>query len=235
VSESFYGLSFAQNFSDRFSAGITAKFINSRLAKVNASGFAVDFGTSFHALVAEKPIRASFVVANLGSQLTHTGVGLDVSVDRPPPPLQDDVPQDPQPARYQSEAFNLPVVFRVALSYDFVLSAMTRLTVLGSFQQPNNSNTTGGGGFEWALTNIGQSGFSVMARGSYTYQPDNNLAPAGGAGFSTDLWATEDLDGLALGGGLMYARGDFSLGLDYAYRHLGILGGTNVFSASLSW
>jgi len=236
VSESFYGLSYAQNFSDRFSAGITAKFINSRLAKVSASGVAVDFGTSFHALVAEKPIRASFVVANLGSQLTHTGVGLDLTVNRPPPPLQDDVPQDPQPARYQTESFNLPVVFRVGLSYDFISSAMTRLTVLGSFAQPNNSAATGGGGLEWSLMNIGQSGFSVVARGSYTYQPDNNIAPSGAAaGFGTDLYATEDLDGMALGGGLMYGRGDFSLGLDYAYRHLGVLGGTNVFSASISW
>jgi hypothetical protein len=235
VSEAFYGISYAQNFSDRFSAGVTAKFINSRLAKVSASGFAVDFGTSFHALVAEKPMRASFVIANLGSQLQHTGVGLDFVADRPPPPLQQEVPQDPAPARYNTESFNMPVIFRVGLAYDFVSSAMTRVTVLGSFAQPNNSNATGGGGLEWALTNIGQSGFSVVARGSYTYQPDNNIAPSGAAGFGTDLWATEDLDGLALGGGLMYGRGNFSLGLDYAYRHLGVLGGTNVFSASLSW
>lgn len=239
VSETFYGLSFAQNFSDRFSAGITGKLINSKLAKVSASGFAVDFGTSFHALVAEKPIRASFVIANLGTSLQHSGVGLDVSVNRPPPPLQVDVPQDPQPARYQTESFNLPVVFRVALAYDFVSTAMTRVTVLGSFEQPNNSNPGGGGGLEWALTNISQSGFSVMARGSYMYQPDNHFEASGqvsqGSGFSSAIGDDRKLDGLALGGGLMYSRDSFGLGLDYAYRHLGVLGGTNLFSATVYW
>jgi hypothetical protein len=237
VSETFYGISFAQNFSDRFSAGITGKVVNSRLAKVSATGVAVDFGTSFHALISEKPIRASFVIANLGTSMTHTGVGLDVSQDRPPPPLQVDVPQDPQPARYQTETFNMPVVFRVGLAYDFVSSAMTRVTVLGAFEQPNNSNPGGGGGIEWALTNISQSGFTVMARGSYMYQPDNVLdATAGaGTGFLSGIESDNGLDGLALGGGIMFNRGSFGLGLDYAYRHMGILGGTNVFSAMVSW
>ena len=237
VSESFYGLTYAQNFSDRFSAGLTAKVVTSKLAKTTATGFAVDFGTSFHALIAEKPIRASFVIANLGTQLTHQGVGLDIAVNRPTPPLQQDVPQDPQPARYQSETFNLPVVFRVGLSYDFVYSAATRVTLLGQFEQPNNTNPNGGAGLEWALTDIGNSGFTVMARGSYAYQPDNNLDanPGSGAGFATDLASKDGMDGLAVGGGLAYARGSFMLGLDYAYRHLGVLGATHVYSATLHW
>ena len=237
VSEAFYGLSYAQNFSDRFSAGITGKLINSRLAKTSATGFAVDFGTSFHALIAEKPIRASFVIANLGQSLTHTGVGLDLAVDRPAPPLQQQVPQDPQPARYQSESFNLPVVFRVGLAYDFFNTESSRVTFMGQFEQPNNSNATGGGGLELALTDIGQSGFTVMARGSYAYQPDNNLNanPGAGAGFTTALASKDGLDGLAFGGGLMYSRGSFSLGLDYAFRHMGVLGGTHVYSAMLHW
>jgi hypothetical protein len=237
VAESFYGLTYAQNFSDRFSAGLTAKVVTSTLAKTSATGFAVDFGTSFHALIAEKPIRASFVVANLGTQLTHSGVGLDIAVDRPAPPLQQDVPQDPQPASFQSESFNMPVVFRVGLAYDFVHSSATRVTMLGQFEQPNNSNPNGGVGLEWALPNLGNSGFTVMARGSYAYQPDNNLDanPGGGAGFATGLSSEDGMDGLAVGGGLMYARGSFMLGLDYAFRHLGVLGGTHVYSATLHW
>ena len=76
-----------------------------------------------------------------------------------------------------------------------------------------------------------------MARGSYAYQPDNNLDsnPGGGAGFATTLASQDGLDGLAAGGGLMYARGSFMLGLDYAYRHLGVLGGTHVYSATVHW
>lgn len=234
VSETFFGLTYARNFSDRFSAGLTGKLITDRLAKVSATAVAVDFGTSFHALVAEKPIRASFVIANLGTTMRHSGVGLDILVDRPAPPLQQQVPQDPAPARYSAETFGLPVVFRVGLSYDFVNSAAQRVTVLSSFAQPNNTNPTAGGGLEWALTDIGQSGFSVAARGSYTYQSDNNYDYSGSV-FTTSLDNTEKMDGLALGGGLSFNRGGFFLGLDYAYRNLGVLGNTNVFSATIHW
>jgi hypothetical protein len=237
VSESFFGLTYAQNFSDRFSAGITGKYINDRLAKTSASGFAVDFGTNFHALIAERPIRASFVLANLGSTLQHTGVGLDINVNRPAPPLQQQVPQDPQPARYQTESFGLPVEFRVAIAYDVVSAAASRVTFLGEFHQPSNTNPTGGAGLEWTLPNISNSGFSLTARGSYNYQADNNFSQAAtpDAGFTTSFDGDEALDGLAFGGGLMYARGAWGVGLDYAYRHMGILGGTNMFSASITW
>src|SRR5213593_3149629 len=57
VSQTFVGLSYAQNFSDRFSAGLTAKYISDRLAAVSGRAFAVDFGTSFHARAAGRPIR----------------------------------------------------------------------------------------------------------------------------------------------------------------------------------
>src|SRR5262249_30491114 len=58
VAETFVGGTYAQNFSDRFSAGVTVKFITDKLADVSASAFAVDFGTSFHATTGGRPIRA---------------------------------------------------------------------------------------------------------------------------------------------------------------------------------
>ncbi|MGD2136167.1 MAG: PorV/PorQ family protein [Gemmatimonadales bacterium] len=239
VSQTFIGMTYAQNFSDRFSAGLTGKYISDRLGGVSASAVAVDFGTSFHALVAERPIRASFVIANLGTSLKHTGEGLNINVVRPQPPAQQQVPQDPQLGRYESAAFNLPVVFRVGLSYDFVNTSAARITLLSSFAQPSFSNATAGGGLEWALTDIGQSGFSLFARGSYTYQPDNDYTLLGvdGGSFESALLDSSDemMDGLALGGGLAFSRGTFHLGLDYAYQHLGVLGSINVFGASVRW
>jgi len=73
-------------------------------------------------------------------------------------------------------------------------------------------------------------------RGSWDYRSDNNYTqdPALAAGFATTS-PNESLDGLAFGGALAYSRGDFMLSLDYAYRHLGTLGGTNYFSATLNW
>jgi hypothetical protein len=237
VSETFVGLTYAQNFSDRFSAGITGKFVSDKLGRTSGTGFAFDFGTSFHAMIGPRPIRASFVIQNLGTTIRHDGSGLDVGVQRAPPLGQQDIPQEDQPARLRTKDFGLPVTFRVGLAFDFVNTAASRLTLLGEFTQPNNSNAGANGGLEWALTNIGSTGFSVMARGSYTYQADNNLTPdATAAGFATALSGKENRDGLALGGGIAYrASAGFGLSVDYAYRDLGILGTTNFFSATIHW
>lgn len=236
VSEAFLGLSYSQNFSDRFSAGFTAKMISDKLGSTSATGFAVDFGTNFHALVGERPIRAAFVIQNLGSNLKHTGSALDQGVIRQPPLGTVNIPQEVQPADLKTSSWGLPVQFRVGVSLDVVNQGMNRVSVLGEFTQPVNTKPGAGAGLEWALTNVGNSGFSLAARGSYTLQPDNKLDPGNGAGFTTTVSTSNfSSDGIALGGGLAYGRGNWHVGFDYAYRNLGALGGTNFLSFSIGW
>lgn len=237
VAETYVGVSYAQNFSDRFSAGVTGKVISDQLGRTSGTGYAFDFGTNFHALVGSRPLRASFVIQNLGSTIRHTGSGLDVSVRRAPPTGQNDLPQEQQPARLRSKDFGLPVTFRVGLAFDVMSSSASSVTLLSEFTQPNNTNAAANGGLEWSLLNLGGTGFSVAARGSYTYQGDNNISPdAAAAGFATSFSSDENLDGLALGGGLNYgSRSGFGFGIDYAWKNLGLLGGVNFFSATISW
>jgi hypothetical protein len=230
VRSTYVGLTYAQNFSDRFSAGITGKVIIDALGDVTGSSYAFDFGTNFHARIGERPISASFVIQNLGPAMKHNGSALAGGVDREPPLDQQDLPQEPADARLRTKEFNLPIMFRFGVAFDFVNTAASRFTLLGEFTQPNNSNATAAGSLEFALPDIGQ------LRGGYTYQPDNNFDPTGAAGFDTQLGGTESWDGLALGGALMYERGyGFGLSLDYAYRNLGILGATHYISASVHW
>ena len=114
----FAGASFAQNFSDRFSAGITAKGIFDQLGEANGSAFGVDFGTNFHSQLNGHPIQFSFVLANLGTNLSYSGSALQVDAGRDPIPGQDPVPDNPQPAEFRTKDFPLPTVFRVGLAYD---------------------------------------------------------------------------------------------------------------------
>jgi hypothetical protein len=236
VAETFLGLTYSQNFSDRFSAGFTAKMISDHLGSTNATGFAIDFGTNFHAMVGERPIRAAFVIDNLGANLRHDGAALETGVTRAPPLGTVDIPQELQPARLRTSSWGLPVQFRVGVALDVLNQGSNRVSVLGEFTQPVNTKPGGGAGLEWALNNVGNSGFSLAARGSYTLQPDNKLDPGNGAGFTTSI-STSSLssDGIALGGGLAYGRGTWHVGFDYAYRNLGALGGTNFLSFSVSW
>jgi hypothetical protein len=234
VNQTFIGATFAQNFSDRFSAGITAKFIDDRLGTVSGSAFAVDFGTNFHAMLNNHPVKFSFVLANLGSNLSYEGTGLQGQVPREPLPGEDETPTLPQQANLSTKDFPLPTIFRVGLAYDVIAGENNRLTVLGDFNQPNNNVPGFAFGGEWMSNKLGGSDFGFALRGSYSYTGANDLDPLGQ---ETALNDEENLHGLAFGGGLMYGQGNggFSLGLDYAYKYLGILGPTNFFSFTLGW
>lgn len=239
VSETAIGLTYAQQFSDRFSAGITAKFINDELGGTSGNAFAVDFGTSFHTLIGGRPIRASFVVENLGTNLGHDGQILNVTVQRPPPSGDLPVPQEPALAAERTKAWPLPVMFRVGLSYDLFAGSAGRFTMLGEFNQPNNNNPGFNFGGEYAVT-LGTSGFSVAGRASVTYWPDNNIAaPDSGsaayAGFQSTVGGTSQYRP-SYGGGLYYrpATG-LGLGVDYAYRNMGLLGGVNMLTVGITW
>ena len=82
-----------------------------------------------------------------------------------------------------------------------------------------------------AANKLGGSAFGVAARASYSSTPANT--------YSGDSYGVSAADngsqGLALGGGLNYQSANFSLGFDYAYRKLGLLGTTNFFTVSLGW
>jgi hypothetical protein len=236
VSETYVGFTYGQNFSDRFSAGFTAKFISDGLGETSASAFAVDFGTSFHAMVGARPIRAAFVLQNLGSSLKHDGPALNSGAVREPPLGTPQIPQEDQPSRLRASGWTLPVLFRVSVALDLFSQGINRVTVLSEFNQPNNTKPGAGMGLEWAATNIGNSGFSLAARGSYTINPDNNISDVNLGGLGTSIAnGSFTADGVALGGGLGYSRGNLHVGFDYAYRNLGPLGGTNFLSFALGW
>lgn len=233
VNQTFVGATFAQNFSDRFSAGLTAKYVNDRLGTVSGSAFAVDFGTNFHASLNNHPVKFSFVLANIGSNLSYSGTGLQGNVPRTPIPGEDETPTLPQQSNLLTKDFPLPTTFRVGLAYDVLTGENNRLTVLGDFNQPNNNKPGFALGSEWMSNKLGGSNFGFALRGSYSYTGANNLDPQSS---QTALNDEETLQGLAFGGGLLYGAGNgFSLGLDYAYKYLGVLGPTNFFSFTLGW
>lgn len=235
VRQTFISGTFAQNFSDRFSAGLSLKFISDRLGTAKASGVAVDFGTNFHASVGARPIRASFVIQNLGGNLKHDGSDLGVGVIREPPLGTVDVPQEEQAARLSTTAWTLPVLFRVGVAMDLVSQGSTRLTVLSEFSQPNNTKPGAGAGLEWAMTNLGGRGFSLAARASYSIQPDNQTDDIVFGVPTQESAGSFTADGLALGGGIEYGRGTTKLGFDYAWKSMGTLGSVNFLSFSIGW
>ena len=239
VSETEVGLTYSQQFSDRFAAGLNLKLINDQLGRTTGNAFAVDFGTSFHAMIGGRPIRASFVVQNLGTNITQNGQALTVSVTRAAPPGQQDVPQEPATAQLTAKAWSLPVMFRVGLAYDLFQTSAGRLSVLGEFIQPNNNQPGFDLGGEYQV-GLGSSGFSVAGRASMTYAPDNGatLPDSGSVGYAgfTGSGNGSQYRG-SYGGGIYYrpSTTGFGVGVDYAYHNMGLLGGVSMLSVVFNW
>jgi len=200
---------------------------------VSGSAFAVDFGTSFHASLSDHPVKFAFTLANLGSNLNYSGTGLRGDVPRTPIPGQDQVPTLPQQSNLSTKDFPLPTTFRVGLAYDMIARDNNRLTFLGDFNQPNSNKPGFAFGGEWATAKLANSNFGFALRGSYSYTGANNVPLTSAS--QTALGDEQNLQGLAFGGGVGYTSSGFSLGLDYAYKYLGVLGPTNFFSFSLGW
>jgi hypothetical protein len=232
VNQTYVGLTYAQNFSDRFSAGITPKVVLDQLGDASGSAFAVDFGTNFHSALGGHPIAFSFTLTNLGTNISYSGTALDVAVPRDSVPGVPPVPTVPQPGEYSTKAWSLPTTFAVALAYDLVAASSTRWTLMGNFNQPINNKAGFAFATEAEFRNLGETGFGTALRLSYSYQPANNVTVT----LPTSMNDEENLQGLAFGGGLFYQTpGKFRIGLDYAYRYMGILGGTNFFSLDFGW
>lgn len=240
VRETVIGLSFAHAFIDRFTGGLTLKYISDQLGQAEANGFAIDVGTNFHTEWNGRPIALAFVIQNMGSSMEHTGAGLDVEVT---PTESDELPLttvDPYAARFQSSGFALPTAFRVGVAYDVLSNDANRLSLLGQFSEVSNINQPGfgfAGEYEWTPENMP---VAVALRGGYDFQSDNSISDTEEDEFTQDGATIEadngdGMDGLTLGGGLDYAIGNYGLGFDYAYRHFGVLGSRNVFSVSLGW
>lgn len=232
VSNTAVGLTLALQFSDRFSAGVTPRFVTEQLGRASASTFTLDFGTTYHGEVGGRPLRASFIIVNYGAPLRHSGPVLNTAVD----PIDESMNVEDTPAELRTSEFEPPTQFHVGVAYDVLAASSARLTLLSEFFQPNDSDPGVGFGAEFGA-NLTE-GLTAALRGSFTFAGDNRDSDVSGA-FSQAAFSSDDgdegLDGLALGAGLNFQSGSFRLGVDYAFRHLGLLPSVNMFTVKLGW
>lgn len=232
VNEIVGGVSFAHQFIDRFSAGLTMKYISDDLASglggASASTVAFDFGTNFTSELFGNRIALSFVVQNLGGSLKHSGDALSFKDTGPIGDVPHDQRVDPPLNYTATTAYPIPRLFRVGLGYDVVTLEEARWTLAAEFIESNNTDATFGFGTEFAWESA-ETPIGAAVRGSFTLQPDEENLSEAAVGADPDT----GLDGLAFGGGLFYRiTGKYKVQFDYAYRNFGALGNVDVFSVT---
>lgn len=210
VSDLAIGLSYARSLTDRFSVGVTAKYIQQIAYNESASTMALDIGTSlrtgFHNLV------IGMCISNLGGTMKLEGTDLIALAD-----INKSISGEYNPdARLKTEAFPLPLNFRVGIAMN-ILGAEDPLVQLeghrltlavdGNHPNDNNERVNIGGEYAWDETFFVRAGYKIN--------------------YDTEKWG--------MGAGVKVKVGNQRLTFDYSQIDFGILGKVSLVSLELQF
>ncbi len=164
VSDLAIGLSYARTLTDRFSVGITVKYIQQNLYNESANTFALDLGTylrtGFHDLI------IAMDMSNFGGNMQLEGRDLITITD-----INNQVSGNYNPdATLKTEPWPLPLTFRVGIAMDVVggndpvvESSQNRFTVAVDGVHPNDNTEklNIGGEYAWSEMVFARAGYKI--------------------------------------------------------------------------
>jgi hypothetical protein len=202
-----FALSYARKLTDRFSIGGNVKYVQENIYHSSASGFAVDVGTLFETQFNGLMIGMS--ISNYGTKMQMSGRDMLMQVDIDP---QIHGNNGTLNANLQTDAYDMPLMFRVGIGMDVLKGAGNSNLILAvDALHPNDDVESMNVGGEYTFNKM----FSL--RGGYKM-----------------LFAKDSEEGFSVGGGFRYRIEGFSeLRIDYAYHDFGLLNNSQIFSITL--
>jgi len=202
-SSAAFGVNFAQQFTDKFSAGVGAKYLRENLYEYSVNSYAFDLGSMYN--TGYRNIKIGMALKNFGPDIRYrVDNDDDGSTDEDPFDLFDndgDGSIDEDDPELESK---IPMHFSLGISGDLMRSEDSHW--IASLQLDNviDRSETWNLGTEYKLSNI-------FIRGGYQFNFDTNGFSAG-AGWQVPT-----------------SLGIFNI--DYAYTHMGYLAETMINSA----
>lgn len=155
------GLSYAKNLTDRFSYGLTAKYVNETLDRFTAHAAAIDLGFLYR--LDFKEIKFAVALHNFGFNSTLNG---DTDVSSPAGDRE-----------IELESFSLPAVFGIGISAVPVRNEDGYLLASVQLNHPDDNSANLRMGVEYGYRNF------LFARAGYKVNVEDNPYPTFGAGF----------------------------------------------------
>ena len=190
------GVTYARQMTDRFSFGLTGKYIAEKAFNESAQTAAVDLGTLLD--LGYRSIRIGMSITNFGGRMRLSGRDLLTGADT----NSDGIPETD--AALTTDSWSLPLRFRVGIAMDLVgVSGVLaknnkhRRTITVDGVHPNDSVESLGLGLEYMW-----SGMAALRVG---YKSNHD---------------TEDL---TFGGGVRFSISEVDLGVDYSFSDMGDL------------
>ena len=204
-----FGLSYARQLTDRFSIGFNAKFIQERIYHSSAQGIAFDIGTLFDTQF--QGLRIGMSISNYGTKMRMGGrdMLIQTDIDESKHGNNENIN-----ANLQTDAYDLPLLFRVGVSMD-VLKGLYNSNLILSVEalHPNDNVESLNVGAEYSFNKL------VALRCGYQSLFENNSE-----------------EGLCFGGGVnCKVLNQTTIHLDYAWGDFGLLKSTQKFSMGLSF
>jgi opacity protein-like surface antigen len=202
------GATWAMSLTDRFSVGLTAKYVHESIWNTTATGFAIDIGTLYVTEIEGLSLGAS--ISNFGTKMRLSG--RDLYFNNNPGGSSGSGAQN-VPSEYRTESFDMPLTFRIGVAYDILrYQEGIRWTAALDATHPNDNTEYVNVGTELAWSEI------VFARIGYK-----------------SLWLRDSEQGLTLGAGVQYGfTAGTAVKFDYAYADYGRLKGIHTFSVGLT-
>lgn len=210
VSDIAIGISYARALTDRFSTGVTLKYIQQNAYNETANSIAFDIGTYLR--TGYRGLTIAMCMSNFGGRLQLQGRDLIALTD-----IDDKIAGNYRTdARLKTESYPLPLNFRVGIALDLIGSAESflplednRFTIAidGNHPNDNKERVNIGGEYAWKETIFARSGYKI----------------------------NYDLEKWTFGGGLKFSFGPHDLCLDYALVDFGDLGKVSRFSVEMSF
>ncbi len=200
------GVGYARQLTDRFSFGLTAKYIHESIWNTAASGFAMDIGMLYRTPFNDLKIGAS--ITNYGSKMQLDGRDIQFNYDP-----NNDINSGPNniPSKYTTREFDLPMLFRIGLSMDVVRNRYVRVTTSVDAVHPNDNTEYVNSGLEFAYDE------SFFVRAGYK-----------------QLFMNNEEGGLTFGGGIKASlASNFKIVLDFGYADYGRLKSVQFFDVGL--
>ena len=200
------GLSYARNLTEWFSIGGNVKYINEHIWNSSATGFAIDVGTLFTTPFSGVKFGAG--ISNFGSKLQIRGDDLLVLKDISPNHGNNSNVN----ANLGTDPFDLPLVLRIGLAYEPVVSDDRHLTFVVDAVHPNDNSESISVGTEFSgIGNI------VSIRGGYMA-----------------LGQRDSEERYTIGGGVkVNADNELSFRFDYAYQRFNRLENVHKFAVGI--
>ncbi len=196
---SVFGLSYARRMTDRVLVGVTANYVNEKIAQTTATGFAADLGVQYD--TGWRGLRFGFAMKNVGPNMRFEGPDFEQRLTLP----GDDPTAQPHVVRLQPTDFELPSFLEIGVAYDLGIAEKQHVTAFGTFQGNNFSTDEYRLGAEYML------GEHIALRGGYTGQ----------VGIKEEDRQTNYLYSYSYGAGVNFKLGDRPFAVDWAGTHVG--------------